>query len=249
MAFQYEVEQQVKHGQNTCGKESEMKEKCENTKEGTMEHSAVETDVAKKSSLKMYTSVLSSPAMLLLLLSHFLLHLGIFSTFSFSSDRAVQAGLTLSQSSLLLSIMGASNCLGRILFGLLLDRLRALTVHLTTLVVLTNALTVLTGHLPTGLLGHALHSAVFGLTFGAYVTSIVPVLKTLSCEVTAPLGATLATLALASLAGPLGVGAGYDLGGTYTSSFLVVGGLGVLGALLLPSLLLLARRRGGYAVQ
>merc|ERR1719319_1269355 len=71
-----------------------------------------------KITLRSYTRALSSPSMLLLPLSHFLLHLGIFSTFSFSSDRAVQAGLTLSQSSLLLSIMGASNCLGRILFGL-----------------------------------------------------------------------------------------------------------------------------------
>ena len=123
MAFQYEVEQQVKQGQNTCGKESEMKEKCENTKEGTMEHSAVETDVAKKSSLKMYTSVLSSPAMLLLLLSHFLLHLGIFSYFSFSTDRAIQfGGLSKAESSLLLSIIGVSNCLGRVVFGQLLDR-------------------------------------------------------------------------------------------------------------------------------
>ena len=123
MAFQYEVEQQVKQGQNTCGKESEMKEKCENTKEGTMEHSAVETDVAKKSSLKMYTSVLSSPAMLLLLLSHFLLHLGIFSFFSFSTDRAIQfGGLSKAESSHLLSIIGVSNCLGRVVFGQLLDR-------------------------------------------------------------------------------------------------------------------------------
>ena len=123
MAFQYEVEQQVKHGQNTCGKESERKEKCENTKEVTMEHSAVETDVAKKSSLKMYTSVLSSPAMLLLLLSHFLLHLGIFSFFSFSTDRAIQfGGLSKAESSLLLSIVGVSSCLGRVVIGQLLDR-------------------------------------------------------------------------------------------------------------------------------
>ena len=100
----------------------------ESPKEGTMKaakaYSAEETEVTKKKfSLKVYTSVLSSPGMLLLLLSHFLIHLGIFSYFSFSTDRAIQfGGLSKGESSLLLSIIGVSNCLGRVLFGQLLDR-------------------------------------------------------------------------------------------------------------------------------
>jgi len=237
MAFQYEVEQQVKHGQNTCGKESEMKEKCKKTKEGTMEHSAVETDVAKKSSLKMYTSVLSSPAMLLLLLSHFLLHLGIFSFFSFSTDRAIQfGGLSKAESSLLLSIIGVSNCLGRVVFGQLLDRFRPWTLQLTSIVVLTNALAIISGDLITSMVGHGLHSAVFGFTFGAYVCSIVPVIKVISEEVTVPLGLCLFTFAIASLVGPLAVGGVFDTYDTYSPGFLGVGTLGVLGALILPAI-------------
>ena len=92
------------------------------------EKTAKETENAldateKKFSLKSYTSVLSSPPMLLLLLSHFLLHLGIFSYFSFSTDRAIQfGGVSKGESSLLLSIIGVSNCLGRIVFGQMLDR-------------------------------------------------------------------------------------------------------------------------------
>ena len=107
-----------------CEKEREIKE---NPKEETMKARKAdvgEMDVTrKKFSLKLYTSVLSSPAMLLLLLSHFLIHLGIFSYFSFSTDRAIQfGGLSKGESSLLLSIIGVSNCLGRVLFGQLLDR-------------------------------------------------------------------------------------------------------------------------------
>ena len=118
----HEVEEQVNLGQNTCEKESEMKERCGNTKEGTMEVSQ-DSDVAKKSSLKMYTSVLSSPPMLLLLLSHFLNNLGVFSFYSFSTDRAIQfGGLSKAESSLLLSIVGVSSCLGRVVIGQLLDR-------------------------------------------------------------------------------------------------------------------------------
>ena len=121
LTFQYEVEQR-KLGFNqgkrcTCESEREM---TENTKTD----SADKTDVVKKAfSLKLYTSVLSSPPMLLLLLSHFLLHLGIFSYFSFSTDRVIQSGgLSKGESSLLLSIIGVSNCLGRIIFGQMLDR-------------------------------------------------------------------------------------------------------------------------------
>ena len=129
LAFQHQLEQ-GKLGFNqrkmcACEKEREMKE---TPKEGTMKaakaYSAEETEVTKKKfSLKVYTSVLSSPGMLLLLLSHFLIHLGIFSYFSFSTDRAIQfGGLSKGESSLLLSIIGVSNCLGRVLFGQLLDR-------------------------------------------------------------------------------------------------------------------------------
>ena len=65
-------------------------------------------------------------SLLLLLVSHFLFNIGIFTAFSFTSDRAVQRGLDLASSSLLLSLMGVSNCAGRVLFGLLLDRCPAI---------------------------------------------------------------------------------------------------------------------------
>ena len=94
-------------------------------KEGTMEESQ-HSDVAKKpkkSLLKMYTSVLSSPPMLLNLLHVFLNYLGISSFYSLSTDRAIKfGGVSKAESSLLLSIIGVSNCLGRVVFGQLLDR-------------------------------------------------------------------------------------------------------------------------------
>ena len=126
MAFQYEVEQgKLGFNQNKMVKDKGSEDK--NTPK-EKEKAAKETENAfdateKRFSLKSYTSVLSSPPMLLLLLSHFLLHLGIFSYFSFSTDRAIQfGGLSKGESSLLLSIIGVSNCLGRIVFGQMLDR-------------------------------------------------------------------------------------------------------------------------------
>ena len=126
LAFQYEVEQgKLGFNQRKMVKDKGSEDK--NTPK-EKEKAAKETENAldateKKFSLKSYTSVLSSPPMLLLLLSHFLLHLGIFSYFSFSTDRAIQfGGLSKGESSLLLSIIGVSNCLGRIVFGQMLDR-------------------------------------------------------------------------------------------------------------------------------
>ena len=126
MAFQYEVEQ----GKLGFNQRKMVKDKGSEDKKTPKEKvkASKETEYAldasvKKFSLKSYTSVLSSPPMLLLLLSHFLLHLGIFSYFSFSTDRAIQfGGLSKGESSLLLSIIGVSNCLGRIVFGQMLDR-------------------------------------------------------------------------------------------------------------------------------
>ena len=66
----------------------------------------------------------------LLLASHFLFNIGIFTAFSFTTDRAVQRGLNGGSSSLLLSLMGVSNCVGRVLFGLLLDRSLYITTNI-----------------------------------------------------------------------------------------------------------------------
>ena len=218
MAFQFEVEQKI--AKEKPSKETEAKP-------------IKETKAA--SSLKSYIAVLSSPSMILLLTSHFLVHLGIFSVFTFSTDRAVQSGgVTHSESSLLLSIMGVSNCLGRIVFGQVLDKFRHHSILLTTLIVLTNSLTVLSSDFLSGMIGHGVHAVVFGFTFGAYVCSVVPVLKILSKDITIPLGLSLLTFALASVAGPVGVGSLYDALGSYTPGFLGVGCLGVVGALLLP---------------
>ena len=130
------------------------------------------SDVAKKpkkSLLKMYTSVLSSPPMLLNLLCHLLNYIGIGAFYSLSTDRAIKfGGVSKAESSLLLSIIGVSNCLGRVVFGHLLDRwkqkvfyehychvcdyfrLRPWTLQLTSIAFLANALAILFGDLITG---------------------------------------------------------------------------------------------------
>ena len=94
----------------------------------------------RKSGWETYRDLLRSPLLLLLLLSHLLVNLGIFSNFSFMADHAVQHGMDISAAGLLLSVMGGANCTGRIIFGLLLDRFRQQAVPLTAFILATNAI-------------------------------------------------------------------------------------------------------------
>ena len=125
LAFQPDLEQGQESGENTKegGTARRWSQKGQPAKASKVD-CAEETDATKKKLLlKMYISVLSSPPMILFLLSHLLLNLGISSFFAFTPDRAIQfGGLSKAESSLLLSIIGVSNCLGRIVFGRLLDK-------------------------------------------------------------------------------------------------------------------------------
>ena len=174
-----------------------------------------------------------STTLALLLASHFLFNLGIFAGFSFTSDRAVGRGLSHGESSLVLSVMGVANCLGRVAGGWMLDRFRRHAILLTVATMATNAVVLLASDLLPSLPGQAVYTGLFGLTFGAYISSVVVVLQQASPTPLAPsLGLTLLTVGLSSLAGPSLVGGLYDLTSSYTPGFLTVGGLGLGGALL-----------------
>jgi len=190
-----------------------------------------------RSLISCYVSLLKTPAMSVLLLSHFLMHLAIFAAFNFSADRAAHLGLDHRHTSYLLAIMGVSNCLGRILYGKALDAFRPRTFAMTTGVLLVNAGAVAGSDCLTSFGGQAVYAAVFGATFGAYISSLMVVLRLVvvnGARVTEALGLSLLTFGLASLAGPAVVGQIYDVYGSYRAGFLLVGGMGAVGALLLP---------------
>eukprot|EP00092_Neocalanus_flemingeri_P017707 GFUD01019160.1.p1 GENE.GFUD01019160.1~~GFUD01019160.1.p1 ORF type:complete len:452 (+),score=88.21 GFUD01019160.1:104-1459(+) len=179
-------------------------------------------------------TMLKSPPMMFLIISHFLVHLGIFVTFTFYADRAAIFGISRDNSTLLLSIMGVSNFLGRIIFGKLLDKFRSRTFLMVTCVLLLNGISVLVSQFLTSFAGQAIISAVFGATFGAYITSLIVVISMLVDDITFPFGICLFVFALASLIGPTSVGHMYDVYGSYLPGFVVVGILAILGAAFLP---------------
>lgn len=185
--------------------------------------------------------LLSQPHMPLLLTSHFLvnLNLGVVGTFAF--DRAVQLGLSPGQASLILSVMGVSNILGRVVFGQVLDRWRPHALLLTTVVLASHGLSTILGEFTPSFPAQAALAALYGSSQGAYFSSQVVVLQLLgrSEAVTVALGLVLGARGLASLAGPLAAGLARDATGSYTPGFLSGGVLVLVAALLL----LLLRRK------
>ena len=167
--------------------------------------------------LAAYASIFRQPEMVVLLISHFLMHIAIFAAFAFTADRAtLELDIDRHRTSLLLSIMGISNCVGRIVFGKMLDAFRTRAFCLTTVVLVVNAAIVTVSVWTTTFLGQAVYAGVFGATFGAYISSLVVILKLINKDkITDSLGVCLMVFALASLVGPAIVGQIFDAQGSY----------------------------------
>ena len=69
-----------------------------------------------------YLMLLRNTAVLLLLISSFLVDLGVFSVPVFTTDRAEAWGLDSTTTSFMLSIIGITNCLGCVLWGPVMDK-------------------------------------------------------------------------------------------------------------------------------
>eukprot|EP00088_Acartia_fossae_P050985 TRINITY_DN5723_c0_g1_i1.p1 TRINITY_DN5723_c0_g1~~TRINITY_DN5723_c0_g1_i1.p1 ORF type:complete len:537 (+),score=99.89 TRINITY_DN5723_c0_g1_i1:266-1876(+) len=185
--------------------------------------------------LRSYCAIFKSPAMVVLLISHFLMHIAIFAAFAFTSDRATKLGIDKHTTAHLLSIMGISNCIGRIAFGKILDTFRSQAFPLTTMVLLVNAGIITSSDYLTSFIGQAIYAGTFGATFGAYISSVVVILKIINKnKITDSLGVSLLVFALASLVGPAIVGQIYDIYGSYRAGFLISGGIGLSGAVMMP---------------
>ena len=87
-------------------------------------------------------------------------------------------------------------------------------MSLTVSVMVLNSVSVISSDFFPDLLGQAVFSAIFGFTFGCYISSVMVVLSLTTASrttLTTPLGLVLLTAGLSSLAGPILAGALYDL--------------------------------------
>ena len=165
-------------------------------------------------------------SLFILLPHYFLMNAAIFSTVKFTYDRAVHRGLSPHSSGWLLSIMGVANCVGRIGFGLVLDRFRSKLILVCTAVMVVNSLSIILSEHLTSFQTLAVFCAIFGATFGAHVCSAVVMLQSYmdrNLRVTDSLALTFVTVGLSTIVGPLVVGGFFDATGSYTLGFQVIG--------------------------
>jgi len=185
-------------------------------------------------------TLLKDPVFLLFAVSNFLTSIGFNAPFIYIPDRAEkELGLTRTQGAMLLSVVGVSNTVGRVLFGFTSDhpivRRRRLFVYNGALTVCGVA-TMLSVYATTYYTMIA-YAATFGITIGAYVTlTSVLLVDLLGLEkLTNSFGILLLFQGVATLGGPPLAGSLYDMTKSYTIPFLVVGAcLGISGLMLFP---------------
>ncbi|KAL4220520.1 Mct1p [Mactra antiquata] len=180
-------------------------------------------------------SLLKDVIFLMFVVSNFCTSIGFNMPFIFLNDRAVDEGTAKEDAKWLVSAVGISNTVGRVLFGFLADRpsVNRLMLYNTALTIcgVATALCPLCYNYPLLLL----YAVVFGLFIGVYVslTSVVLVdLLGLDMLVNS-FGLLLMFQGFATLIGPPIAGWLYDGTGSYDVSFIVAGVIVAISGLML----------------
>ncbi|PAA72586.1 hypothetical protein BOX15_Mlig016358g1 [Macrostomum lignano] len=173
----------------------------------------------------MNLSLLRDISFVMFLISNLLGSIGFNAPFLFVPDRAQQAGISKTLSSLLVSVIGISNMVGRVTFGFLSDR-----KWVNKLMLYNSALTIAGTVLVFSFLSDAYwfmatYCALFGVFIGTYVTLTSPVLVDLLGleKLSDSFGLTLLFQGIGVLVGPPIAGFLFDSTLSFDIPFIVCG--------------------------
>lgn len=113
-------------------------------------------------------SLLKSPAFLLLAISGFLTLLGMYIPFIYMIERASEMGIRKDDSFFLLSVLGITNAIGRIISGIAASVPRASPLVLSYVSILICGISTLLSVILTSLVGQYFYVSIFGLSIGKY---------------------------------------------------------------------------------
>ncbi|KAK3746739.1 hypothetical protein RRG08_059570 [Elysia crispata] len=165
------------------------------------------------------------------LMGNFFCMIGFYVPFVYIPERAIELGIDEAKAAFLLSIIGISNTVGRVLIGLIVQCLRLDCVMVTTVaLVISGAVTILLP-LTQDYAVMALLSAVFGICVAAYIA----LCSVLLCDLlgvhnlTNAFGYVILFRGVACIIGPPLAGAIIDSTGVFAPAFYLGGGMIVLG--------------------
>ncbi|XP_064455597.1 monocarboxylate transporter 9-like [Ornithodoros turicata] len=181
-------------------------------------------------------ALLRSPVFVLFAVSNFFTSVGFNVPYVYTKDRAVEAlHMTDETASLLLSCIGFSNTVGRVLLGYLSDKpcINRLWLYNANLTIC--GLATAFSYLAEDTTSMSIYCVIFGATSGAFVslTSVILVDILGLDKLTNAFGLLLLFEGFASYVGPPVTGWLYDYTGSYDPGFLLSGAVIALGGVLL----------------
>uniref|UniRef100_A0A915MIW1 Major facilitator superfamily (MFS) profile domain-containing protein n=1 Tax=Meloidogyne javanica TaxID=6303 RepID=A0A915MIW1_MELJA len=205
----------------TGGEGTEFCEDLEGQQQDTSRFKFIPLPMRQAISEMVSLSLLSDPVMVLLCISSIFGMLGFYVPFVFLIELAVSEGISLSEATLLLSLIGISNTFGRVFFGWMADRrwVSALTITNWSLIS-CGLLTAFCPLFPNYLM-LITYSCLFGFIVSAYVclTSIL-LSDLLGVErLTNSFGILVVARGISSLLGTPLAGIVFDLTQSYIAAF------------------------------
>uniref|UniRef100_A0A914LXD9 Major facilitator superfamily (MFS) profile domain-containing protein n=1 Tax=Meloidogyne incognita TaxID=6306 RepID=A0A914LXD9_MELIC len=218
----------------TGGEGTEFCEDLEGQQQDTSRFKFIPLPMRQAISEMVSLSLLSDPVMVLLCISSIFGMLGFYVPFVFLIELAVSEGISLSEATLLLSLIGISNTFGRVFFGWMADRrwVSALTITNWSLIS-CGLLTAFCPLFPNYLM-LITYSCLFGFIVSAYVclTSIL-LSDLLGVErLTNSFGILVVARGISSLLGTPLAGIVFDLTQSYIAAFVFAGSLIVISGLI-----------------
>jgi len=172
-------------------------------------------------------SLFKDPIFMMYATSNFLTSIGFNVPYVYTVDRAVLWGIDGKDAAFLLSVIGISNTVARLVLGWLSDRSWINRLYLYNLCLVICGVSMALSPFCSSYYLQAVYCAIFGITSGAYVglTSVVLVDLLGLDKLTNAFGLLLMFQGIASVMGPPVIGALYDSIGDYDAGFYFAGSM------------------------
>jgi len=172
-------------------------------------------------------SLFKDPIFMMYATSNFLTSIGFNVPYVYTVDRAVLWGIDGKDAAFLLSVIGISNTVARLVLGWLSDRTWINRLYLYNLCLVICGVSMALSPFMSSYYLQAVYCAIFGITSGAYVglTSVVLVDLLGLDKLTNAFGLLLMFQGIASVMGPPVIGALYDSIGDYDAGFYFAGSM------------------------